>query len=49
MLQLLGVSMGVNLAGWVAASYLKTEKFYDLVISRIVEMITMDLLPIHCI
>ena len=32
MLQLLGVSMGVNLVGWVAASYLKTEKFYDLVI-----------------
>ena len=31
MLQLLGVSMGVNLVGWVAASYLKTEKFYDLV------------------
>jgi len=30
MLQLLGVSMGVNLAGWAAASYLKTEKFYDL-------------------
>ena len=31
MLQLLGVSMGVNLVGWVAATYLKTEKFYDLV------------------
>ena len=31
MLQLLGVSLGVNLVGWVAASYLKTEKFYDLV------------------
>ena len=31
MLQLLGVSLGVNLAGWAAASYLKTEKFYDLV------------------
>jgi len=30
MLQLLGVSMGVNLVGWAAASYLKTEKFYDL-------------------
>jgi len=30
MLQLLGVSMGVNLVGWVAATYLKTEKFYDL-------------------
>ena len=31
MLQLLGVSLGVNLVGWVAATYLKTEKFYDLV------------------
>ena len=31
MLQLLGVSLGVNLAGWAAASYLKTERFYDLV------------------
>ena len=39
MLQLLGVSMGVNLVGWAAASYLKTEKFYDLVI---VSMIVME-------
>ena len=40
MLQLLGVSMGVNLVGWAAASYLKTEKFYDLVMMNMIAIIT---------
>ena len=43
MLQLLGVSMGVNLVGWAAASYLKTEKFYDLVMINMIAIITMIL------
>ena len=44
MLQLLGVSLGVNLAGWAAASYLKTEKFYDLVMMRMIMIVAMKII-----
>ena len=46
MLQLLGVSMGVNLVGWAAASYLKTEKYYDLVMMLMITNMTI-LVTIH--